>query len=101
MRYAPLATNATPKAGQPFNVRGIQLAGGITLEEIGKRQNLLKDLDTKFDAIRANDFETAIVFNADGTTFYRKRGGRNYVSFSQEEVATFRGKVFTHNHGGG
>ena len=55
VRYAPLATNATPKAGQPFNVRGIQLAGGITLEEIGKRQNLLRELDTKFDASKSQD----------------------------------------------
>jgi len=55
VRYAPLATNATPKKDRPFNVRGVQLAGGMTMEEIGKRQRLLNELDTKFDAIQKND----------------------------------------------
>lgn len=55
VRFAPLATNATPRPGQPFNVRGIQLAGGVTLDEIGKRQDLLKDLDNRFDAIKQQD----------------------------------------------
>ena len=55
VRYAPLATNASPKAGQPFYVRGIALGGGITLQEVGKRQNLLKELDTKFQAIQERD----------------------------------------------
>ena len=55
VRFAPLETNATPRIGRPFNVRGIQLAGGLTLEEIGKRHGLLKELDTKFDAIKKQD----------------------------------------------
>ena len=55
VRYAPLATNASPKAGQPFYVRGIALGGGVTLQEVGKRQNLLKELDTKFQAIQERD----------------------------------------------
>jgi hypothetical protein len=48
VEYAALQTNATPKAGQPFNVRGVSLAGGVTIEEIDRRQNLLKDLDNTF-----------------------------------------------------
>ena len=55
VRYAPLATNATPRADQPFGVRGIALGGGLTLEEIGKRQGLLRELDTKFNAIKEGD----------------------------------------------
>lgn len=55
VKYAPLSTNNTPRAGQPFNVRGIQLGGGLTLEEIGKRQSLLRELDTKFEAIKQSD----------------------------------------------
>jgi hypothetical protein len=48
VRYAPLQTNSTPAAGQPFSVRGISLADGITVEQLEKRQNLLADLDTTF-----------------------------------------------------
>ncbi len=55
VQYAPLTTNATPRAGRPFNVRGISLAGGITLAEMERRQSLLRDLDTKFAAIQEND----------------------------------------------
>ena len=55
VKYAPLSTNATPQAGKPFNVRGITLGGGITLEEIESRQKLLRDLDTRFAAIESDD----------------------------------------------
>ena len=48
VKYAPLNTGATPRAGQPFGVRGIDLAGGLTVAEVEKRQQLLRDLDTAF-----------------------------------------------------
>ena len=48
VQYAPLNTGATPRAGQPFSVRGIDLAGGLTVAEVEKRQRLLRDLDTAF-----------------------------------------------------
>ncbi len=55
VKYAPLATNEAPRAGRPFNVRGISLGGGVTLNEIGKRKQLLDDLDQTFAAIRRDD----------------------------------------------
>ncbi len=54
VQYAPLNTTATPRAGQPFNVRGIALGGGVTIEEIERRQNLLSDLDRTFAAVESN-----------------------------------------------
>lgn len=54
VKYAPLVTNEAPRKGRPFNVRGISLAGGIKLQEIERRQKLLRDLDTKFSAIQNN-----------------------------------------------
>jgi len=54
VQYAPLNTTATPRAGQPFNVRGISLAGGLTIEEVERRQNLLADLDKTFSAVESN-----------------------------------------------
>lgn len=54
VRYAPLATNSSPKAGEPFSVRGISLAEGLTVEQFEKNQKLLTRLDTTFQGIEAN-----------------------------------------------
>jgi hypothetical protein len=54
VQYAPLNTTATPRLGQPFNVRGIALGGGLTIEEVERRQNLLADLDRTFAAVESN-----------------------------------------------
>ncbi|HEX7377544.1 MAG TPA: DUF1501 domain-containing protein [Pirellulales bacterium] len=53
VRYAPLSTNAVPRVGKPFTVRGVAIAGGLTLEKVAKRQKLLGDLDTLFDGYEA------------------------------------------------
>ncbi len=55
VKYSPLTTNATPRAGQPFNVRGISLAGGLRLEEIEKRRSLLQDLDQTFKGLEKDN----------------------------------------------
>jgi uncharacterized protein (DUF1501 family) len=54
VRYAPLATGATPRAGAPFSVRGISLQNGLTVKEVERRQSLLKDLDSTFASIESN-----------------------------------------------
>ncbi|MBC7816013.1 MAG: DUF1501 domain-containing protein, partial [Planctomycetaceae bacterium] len=54
VRYAPLRTNATPKAGTPFSVRGIALEDGQSIEQFQKRQKLLTQLDTTFEGQAAN-----------------------------------------------
>lgn len=48
VRYAPLQTNAAPKLGEPFSVRGISLENGLTLEQFEQRQKLLDKVDTAF-----------------------------------------------------
>jgi hypothetical protein len=55
IQYAPLNTANTPRQGQPFNVRGISLGTGITVEQIERRQNLLKDLDKTFASLGDRD----------------------------------------------
>lgn len=49
VKYAPLNTGASPRAGAPFSVRGITLEGGVTITEVEKRQSLLNDLDVAFN----------------------------------------------------
>lgn len=55
IKYAPLETNATPSFGKPFSVRGITLSGGIGVDEVSRRQQLLKKLDRRFAELEKND----------------------------------------------
>ena len=54
VEYAPFSTTNTPRAGQPFSVRGITLRNGLTIEEVDKRRGLLQKLDTTFDGFEKN-----------------------------------------------
>ncbi len=51
VQYAPLNTGATPKPGEMFSVRGLKLAGGLTIDAVEKRQALLSDLDKTFRGV--------------------------------------------------
>ncbi|MFQ5734863.1 MAG: DUF1501 domain-containing protein, partial [Planctomycetaceae bacterium] len=55
VKYAPLNTGSTPRAGQPFSVRGITLGNGLKISEVEKRHGLLKDLDTTFQGFEKNN----------------------------------------------
>lgn len=48
VRYAPMNTTATPQIGTPFKVRGMSLGGGLTIDDVEKRRNLLTKLDNTF-----------------------------------------------------
>lgn len=48
VRYAPLNTGGAPRAGQSFSVRGISLAGGLTVTEMERREKLRQGLDVTF-----------------------------------------------------
>src|SRR5262245_35266807 len=50
VEYAPFSTQSTPRAGQPFTVRGITVGRGLTIEKIERRQKLLTDLEETFRA---------------------------------------------------
>jgi len=55
VRYAPLQTNSTPRAGQPFRIRGVQLGAGLKISDIKRRQGLLNDLDKTFQGFEKHD----------------------------------------------
>lgn len=48
IRHAALETNSVPRFGQPYSVRGLSISGGVTVDEIHRRQNLLSKLDKRF-----------------------------------------------------
>jgi hypothetical protein len=50
VEYSPFSTQTTPRAGQPFTVRGIALERAQTLEALGRRQQLRTDLEAGFRA---------------------------------------------------
>lgn len=54
VQYAPLHTNATPRQGESFSVRGIALGNGLTIQDVEKRQGLLGKLDTAFSGFEQN-----------------------------------------------
>ncbi len=54
VKYAALNTGGTPRAGQPFQVRGVSLPNGLTIDEVEKRHNLLRDLDGAFAGYEKN-----------------------------------------------
>ncbi len=55
IQYAPLNTGATPTPGRPFNVRGISLGQGVTVDQLERRQDLLKNLDQTFATMEKKD----------------------------------------------
>lgn len=54
IRYAPLATNSTPQFGRPYTVRGVSLSGGVTVEQVQRRQNLLQQLDQRLAGLQSS-----------------------------------------------
>lgn len=48
VEYAPLSTQTTPRAGQPFSVRGVALERGLTVDTMARRDRLRSDLDATF-----------------------------------------------------
>lgn len=54
LKYAALETNSTPLPGQNYSVRGLTLGGGVTLDEIERRQSLLAKLDRRFANIESD-----------------------------------------------
>ena len=55
LEYGPFETGASPKAGQPMNIRDLSLSNGLTLADIDRRNNLLKRYDTAFGSFVRED----------------------------------------------
>ena len=55
LEYGPFETGASPKGGQPMNIRDLSLSNGLTLADIDRRNNLLKRYDTAFGSFVRED----------------------------------------------
>ena len=89
VQYAPLHTNSTPRVGQSFSVRGISLQGGLTVADIEKRQQLLKQLDTTFQGFEKNSqlLEGMDRFSQQAYSMITSRRARDAFDVSKEDPA--------------
>lgn len=55
VQYTALSTGSTPRPGQPFTVRGINLSGGVSIDQVSKRRKLLNRLDKAFGEYEKQD----------------------------------------------
>ncbi len=55
LEFGPLETGTSPKAGVPMDIRGLSLSNGLTLEDIDRRNNLVKRYDTAFGKFANED----------------------------------------------
>lgn len=61
------------------------------------KQKLLQDERI----LSGNDYETAIIYNADGSRKFSKKGTSEDVKFTNKQIAEMKGCVLTHNHPNG
>lgn len=55
VEHGPFETSATPQKGRPMQVRGLSLTNGIKMQDIQRRENLVKRYDTLFGSMSHDD----------------------------------------------
>ena len=89
VRYAAFATNATPRKGQPFAVRGMALDGSLSLAQVDRRHELLRDLDSTFQEMASDSqlVEGLDSFSQQAHTIITSRRARAAFDVSRESPA--------------
>lgn len=89
VEYGPFETGETPAAGKPMRVRGLELSGGVTLEDIDRRQNLLQRYDTAFGDFTQEDRLLAGMdeFSRKAYQMLRAPDAREAFDLSRESMA--------------
>jgi uncharacterized protein (DUF1501 family) len=89
VKYAPLNTTTTPQPGKPFNVRGISLAGGLTVAEVERRHGLLRDLDRTFAGFESDSqlLDGLDRFNQQAYAIITSKRSRDAFDVSRESPA--------------
>jgi hypothetical protein len=81
-----MSTTASPKPGEKFNVRGVSLAGTLTIDKVERREKLLNDLDTAFKGFeKQNDLLKGLdQFSEQAQRIITSQRTRNAFDISQE-----------------
>jgi hypothetical protein len=79
--------------------------GGTAVEELPSEPFVDEDADNLQDALAdveaeiiAKENEHAFVFDDEGQLVFFKKGDEDSISFTEDERAQFKDKIFTHNH---
>jgi hypothetical protein len=94
VEYGPLETNAVPQAGKPVQIRGLQLKG-VTLEEIDRRQNLLKRYDTAFGSLSEEDRLLAGMDKFEQKAYAMMRSSKARQAFDMSKESQTINAMFT------
>ncbi|TVP99534.1 MAG: DUF1501 domain-containing protein [Planctomycetaceae bacterium] len=89
LKYAALETNSAPQPGRPYSVRGLTLGGGISLDEIERRQGLLGKLDRRFAEIDSDRhlLEGLDQFGSQAYAMITSKRARDAFDLSKESPA--------------
>lgn len=84
--FAPFKTNTVPRPGQPFQVRGISLPDGLTIDKVNQRQKLLSKLDRRFkeDATESQLLEALDKFGSQAYNMITSKRARAAFDVEQE-----------------
>lgn len=55
VEFGPFETGAVPQAGKPMEIRGLTLGKGITMEDVDRRQGMLRSYDQAFGDFARTD----------------------------------------------
>lgn len=96
VEYGPLETGASPVAGQPVRIRGLTM-NGVTLEEIDRRQNLLKRYDTAFGNLSEEDRLLAGMDKFGQKAYAMMRSGKARDAFDMSKESRTISAMFTND----
>lgn len=82
--YAPFSTNAIPKRGQPFSVRGLSLPDGLSVEKVKRRERLLAKVDRGFGEANSELVEALDQFGKQAFEMITSAKTRHAFDVSQE-----------------
>ena len=93
VEYGPLETGSTPQPGQAMQIRGLSL-NGVTLEEIDRRQNLLKRYDTAFGNLNHADRLLAGMDQFGQKAYAMMRSGKARAAFDMSKESASLTSLF-------
>jgi hypothetical protein len=92
LQYGPFATNARPKLGQPYQVRGIALNNNLTAARALRREKLLDRVDRAFQGFeqKIDVLNGLDQFSQQAYDMISSKTARNAFDMSQENPETVK-----------
>lgn len=94
--FGPFETGQSPTAGKAMEVRGLALRNGVTMEDIDRRQNLVKRYDTAFGKYAEEDKLLAGIDQFGAKAYEMMRSEKSREAFDlrkeSESIAAMFGK---------